>query len=331
MSISNKAHILRPAATDIELATPFTLTQKGLAKKRRQNQNANAPVVILLHPPRTGGTTVHFNLNALNSERNIPYTRFRVAKKFSPPSLTVKNWTGAWETIEDTCPEVFDALNDIPKDMPLFMSGHFPHGVHETLNYYMSDRPVEYIGIVRDPVAREISTMNYQIAHNGMSPDTYTHLIDNEIILDNAQTRMYAGHDAMLADKCTDEIFQTAVHNLVNGFNIVAGTSQVNEMMRGIVTWYGLPAIAYHNANLSPQQTTPNIMPESTVAKLADYHKYDMALHTHAVAAWSRWKQDNTAPDTPNSIDETQTVMYVPRDYNQTRKHTSVKLQDLLL
>ena len=302
----------RPSNAQILLTRRYDV--RGLSV----DMSAPAPVVLLLHPPKTGGTTVHFNLEAVQSSRRLPYTRFRIERdKWTPPTLMVRGWTGAWNA-----PEInVDGLSHLtaqPLQAPLFISGHFPYGIHERLKAFFPDRPFYYIGQVRDPVDRELSALNYEAAKsaNGVGASDYLAMIRDGKLLDNPQTRMFAGYEAMLDARCTRDTLRQAKENIAQAFNLIASTQQTHNLMSALVSLYRLPEVAYHQSNITVDKEVEGF-PSHIVGQLERFHYYDMELHDFVKSGWGEWEARHRGENTRQAWADP--VVYVPQSYDADR------------
>ncbi len=302
-----------------------------------------SPAIFLLHPPKTGGTTLHFFLKAVCTYKNWSYKRFRVKRDaYDPPSLPVRasgyanntgqNWTGGWDTVHSLSDADIASLTS--SDGPLFFSGHFPFGVHEKL-FGNDNRQIIYIANVRDPILRQLSSINYEHQKVITDPghetlfDTYKRRYlnpDNPQILDNPQTRLFAGIEAMHADYCDDVIYNKALENILKYFLYVAPSEKTDVMMELLTGMLELPPVAYHNANLTPTKALP-AFDQKTTDFLKDYHSYDMKLYRHMQTLWQEKCYDNFPVRT---FDDETRGLYIPADYDLTRKaQTGLSLKQI--
>lgn len=302
----------RPASKEAYIATPYNM---------KQQSNGNAPVVLFLHPPKCGGTTIHFNVKALQeSLGQRPYKRFAIDRtKYDPPNLMVSGWTGSWSTVQSISAKDIKSSMNRNISEPIFFSGHFPCGIHEKISEFFPERPIEYMSVVRDPVAREFSSMRYQASHHDYSYDRYMNLLDKGGILDNPQTRIIAGYDALLQNKCTQETLDQAKSNIKNHFNLFADADNIDDMMSGFLGVYQLPSIAYHHANMTVKKDPPENIDELTTT-IYELHSYDVELVNYAKDYWNNWKKDNVASKV--ELEKGNSILYVPADYNSSRKYS---------
>ncbi|HEY8963019.1 MAG TPA: hypothetical protein VIN59_01015, partial [Alphaproteobacteria bacterium] len=268
----------RPSDPEILLALPAKL-KAPLAQVRGPK-----PLVLLLHPPKTGGTTLHFNLEASQSAKDLPYTRLRVDRKWTPPTLIVRNWTGAWDS-PSINEDVLKPLMKAPLDQTIFISGHFPYGIEKLLMKYFPKRPIMYVGQVRNPIERELSALNYEAAKSkdGVSVEDYLRMIDPHDpaaprLMDNPQTRLFAGIEAMTARRCDQTTFQMALTNIAHRFNLIATTEQTHPLMEAIVAVHGLLPVAYHKSNVTTHKRLFDFSPTHK-SYLRDLHSFDIKLH----------------------------------------------------
>ncbi|HED14291.1 MAG TPA: hypothetical protein ENI62_11680 [Gammaproteobacteria bacterium] len=264
---------------------------------------------IFLHIPKCGGTTLHFIMACCAEFTRKSYTRY-VIRDVNPPVLMRDGWTGAWD-------EVFHA-KITSENSPLYISGHFPFGVHANI-----DVPCHYITLVRDPVAREISNFNHHYQKGFLDGDAslLKQMVQERIIIDNPQTRMLAGVGAMTG-VCSEETWGLAVENLASCFSIIGTVENSSEVIRGVLALNGWPAIAYVRAQISAVKAIKSVNSELS-GMLYDYHSYDRRLHECATEKWNEWKSLYVQGE--RKLDPDEPVICLPPDIHERKQPILIK------
>jgi len=169
-------------------------------------------LILFLHIPRTGGTTLRDIL-----ERQYSSKKTVEIKKF----INTEN-----------------DLNLISRERLLNLSlikGHLPFGTHNWVN-----RPCKYFTFLRHPVARTISTYNYAKKTKSHRDNIFVQshslaeYLDSKknIMLNNGMTRLLAGHKYVFNvpyGKINEEHFRIAKDNLSKYFIVAGITERFNE------------------------------------------------------------------------------------------------------
>jgi len=234
----------------------------------------DSTLVIFQHLPKSGGTTIDHVLAAAARRCGRGYLRFGVGKGCDPPVWIAPGWTGAWGTVEQ------HVQTRAPTPAFTICSGHFPHGVHGVL-----DRPARYITLVRDPVAREISSYNYHY-QNGVLDESESlgDLLSQGRLLDNPQTRMLAGPAAMRGS-CTEDTFNQAQTNLERDFAIVGVTEHAHDFLGAVLGLLAFPAVRYVHRRVTAIRRIES--PDATLTHLLQQvHAWDLRLHRTCQERW---------------------------------------------
>lgn len=162
--------------------------QKGGIRNTREGGSHRKPLLCFIHVERAGGTTLHAILR-----RNYP----------SFLTLTAPTWTNDERTVF-TAVQLGALLRTLP-----FTAGIGGHNVRTYLGYErVTDRPVRYLTFLRDPVARYLSHLRYQLEH---FPERWDleRLLDEEYFWDFATKRIAGSKDLELAKRrlATDYAF----------------------------------------------------------------------------------------------------------------------------
>lgn len=274
----------------------FTGNTEHLAQPWRLPPDpAASGLVIFQHVPKSGGTTVDFILAAAAARRGRGYQRFSVGRFFAPPVWLVPGWTGSWNTVAEYAAQTATASPPEADTAFTLCSGHFPFGIHHLLQ-----RPARYVTLVRDPLAREISSYNFHY-QRGFLDETQNleELLRQGVLLDNPQTRMLAGPEAMHGP-CTEAIWQQALAHLEQDFALVGVTEQAHGFIGAVLGWLGFPAARYVHSQVTAIRRLEQ--PDSALATLLQQvHSWDVRLHALCRQRWQAWEaaHGDTLPQTP--------------------------------
>jgi hypothetical protein len=248
--------------------------------------------LIFVHPPKVGGTNIVSLVEAVSKvQEDIHPVRFAVPRvEGVSPNRIEKGWIGGMKKLLAE----HAASPDKVAEGKNFISGHFPFGAHEYLqgNFH-------YILLVREPVARELSALKFDVQRGYVPVEEAEQYIDTA--LSNPQTLMLAGREAM-NEACTEEIYDKAVANLEHFFVLSAPTEETDMFMNVLAGLQGWGPIA-----MSREQVTSTVAidlsPEHR-ERLEEKHAFDIRLHKLVKDRWEQWKeahvasQEAYAPDT---------------------------------
>lgn len=245
--------------------------------------------LIFVHTPKTAGTNLTFLVAAMKeADGQFNPTRFAVPRVAGQsPNLMQAGWRGGLAGAADK-------LKDDPAYCAKFdfISGHFPYGLHKAEG--LSD--ARYIAFVREPVAREISALNFDYQRGYIdAADADAYLM--QTMIDNPQTRAMAGYDYF--DKpCTEETYQAALRNIARDFALAAPAEEVERVMQVLSAIYGGGALAV----ATPQVTGIKLIDrpgDSLRAALEEKHSFDARLYAHVKARWPQWCAQNILCELP--------------------------------
>ncbi|MFC0470043.1 sulfotransferase family 2 domain-containing protein [Halalkalibacter kiskunsagensis] len=209
-------------------------------------------ILIHLHTPKTGGTTLRkiITKNYKNSSHNVYLDEPKRKRKLK--YLNQKNVS---------C-----------------IQGHFPFGIHKYLS-----KPCDYITMLRDPIDRVIS--EYYFIRRGtrhrlhqqvmkMSLDQY--LRRSESI--NLQTRYLSGATGPV----TRKDLEIAKKHIQNHFAVVGITEMFNESLFLMKKKLGWRDISYEKQNVTKTRPSLNQISDSTLIELEKHNKLDIELYNFA-------------------------------------------------
>jgi hypothetical protein len=233
--------------------------------------------LIFLHVPKVGGTTLASVLRA----------RFPVGQTY---------------LIDGRClAESMEEFRRLPPDRRAqirFLHGHMPFGLHEYL-----PEPSVYVTMLRHPVQRILSYYFYvkrfeeHPHHQAASEMDLRGFACSEISteLDNGQVRLLSGewHRGIPFGKCTPDLLEEAIDNLVKHFIVVGLTERFDEsllLMRKALGWRGYPL--YTKKNVTAGRLQLNTIPPDILETIAQQNQLDMKLYEHVQASFERELED---------------------------------------
>ena len=240
------------------------------------------PVVLYLHIPKAGGTTLSdWLFGQLRRSTNVgERSRFFNAGVYYYPAGYVR------DGLTDSEESVKTAL---ARDDLRGVLGHFRFGIHEQLA-----KPSEYITLLRDPVQRVISLYNFQRLVQERWGDLEGVTIPPDMTLedfvleppypeiDNGQTRRIAGEAAEL-EKCSDAMLSRAKGHLREHFTIVGTTERFDEsvqLLARIFRWDR--RLMYYPRNVAGNDNKKPLVPSATVELIENKNSFDRKLYQYA-------------------------------------------------
>lgn len=271
--------------------------------------------IILIHPPKTGGTNLCFIADALSKMNpHFKSTRFSVPRVTGQsPGLITENWIGGLKSVENAM-----QMNPHACDGWHFISGHFPFGLHEML-----DGPAKYIVLIRHPIERAISSTNFDYQRGYITKqDAKTYLLSAEI--DNPQTRLLAGR-AFMHGACCDKTLEMAKHNLQNHFLLACVTEDTNSMIQVLASIQNWGALALPRHQVTGDKVIVELNTEMK-ALLENKHQYDVLLYDWVKTQWHLWKERHI-----HSVQEisTQKILCITPEFANTRMPKQMTEQEI--
>ena len=233
------------------------------------------PVLLFLHLPRAGGTTLTEVL----------------LRQYPAEAVYLIHSGRAAESMER-----FAALGDAEKARYRLIRGHMLFGLHEAV-------PGEstYMTFFRDPVDRVIShymleikrgklpkmdTPAAQLAHFVEHCETRNYML-------NLQTRFLAGDRSSLLGDSYDPVafagtqdgwLDLALSHLENHFQVYGLTERFDESLLLLQRRFGWRSVYYRRLNTSENRLRRADLPAATLARIEADNALDMALVEHAAS-----------------------------------------------
>jgi len=223
---------------------------------------ATTPVVIFLHAPKTGGTTLVRILE----------------RQYGSDSVLNLYDSSYGDELAAYPSEEIDRIRAIV--------GHFYFGVHAFI-----PRPAVYVTLLRDPVDRVIS--HYHFVRR--SPGHYLHTTANEFSLgefvvacgadepNNDQTRLLAGrYQAEGTPPNADDMLAAARRNLREHVAVVGMTEEFDRSLLLMRRTFGWGRPFYVRENVSKKPSRREVISPETRRVIENYNALDVDLYEEA-------------------------------------------------
>lgn len=221
----------------------------------REDGNGTASAVVFVHVPKAAGSTVIYALKRL-------YGRDKVWVR---PGL-------GWPM---SVPE------EAPADVPV-IAGHMSVGVHSVVG-----RPVVYLSVVREPLARLVSAYRH-IRRRPRSPlhESVRDMSLEEFLVghpispefDNGQIRrLVADGEAIPLGACTTGHLDDVLARVDSGELLLGATEQVEASLVHFADALGWGSPYFWSQNVGPSRALD--LPEAVVAAVCERQWADFRLH----------------------------------------------------
>jgi len=288
--------------------------------KLKQDLWKPGETLVYFHPPKTGGTNLTNLTSAIESENpEVAVKRAAVPRVAGrSPNLFTEGSIGGLARVKDN-PEEFNGK----KRHLDFISGHMPVPEVQAVTALFGHK-VAFIGTVRYPVFREISAADFDYQRGYVQQANIVQYLLN-VAIDNPQTRMFAGENAMTG-KCTPETLEKAKKNIKDRFTFVAPIGDIEIVMAIVASRFGVSDIAYARAQVGGLKAITLENEDEFGCKLRDLryklfekHEYDVELYNWVEVEWKAWKVKHIESITGNSKPNKQYLTLMP-DFVQTKK-----------
>ena len=227
----------------------------------------DAPVVLFLHIPKAGGSTLGeyvYNQCCVSGSSNedplnagVAYLDYGFLK---PPELVV--------------PE--HVINLLSRSDLRAVIGHFWFGLHEHVT-----RPCRYVTLLRDPVERVVSLYYYAKLEETMSLEAFARKPPFREV-DNDQTRRIAGVDPPVGE-CTQATLDLARENLRRHFDVVGTTERMDETLAQLKVKLGWNReVVSFPRNVNTERPKSSSLTPGAVAAIRARNELDYELWRYA-------------------------------------------------
>jgi hypothetical protein len=231
-------------------------------------------LVLFLHLPKTGGTTLYKYFYSL-------YPLEPHGQEGGYLSGCVYHYPGGFDKNDTAGLPDLERIVRYPQVR--IVLGHFSYGVHA-----LQDGPAGYVTILREPVERAVSLASHYLHWSQGSESLTTRQIEDFLMetrraeFDNDQTRRIAGAEPPIGE-CTPELLATAKAHL-DDFPVVGLTERFDEtiVLLGRSLNWTLGDVYYPARLVNPERPPSSMLSGEVLAAIRERERYDVELYEHA-------------------------------------------------
>ena len=228
------------------------------------------PLILHLHIPKTGGTTLNKYIY-----KHLSTDKKTVAEDDYLHSGVYYFPTGFLHENAESIPDRIRRI--LSRDDLGAIVGHFCFGIHRYVT-----RPWAYVTLLRNPLDRIIS-LYYHLRPSGgaINIEEFTSNPAYKIF-ENDQTRRLAGIDHKL-DSCTRKTLQRAKQNLRQHFCVVGVTEHFDETLILLKRTFGWKKqLEYYLKNVNTRRPFTDKIPHATIDRIRARNEFDYELYDYA-------------------------------------------------
>ena len=281
------------------MPTLDTATSNAITASMNTSTTATPKVLLHLHIPKTGGTTLKKLLEKqLFSDDAGPVDVDPSIKRYYqqgvfyyPRGIEEQHRRGVIDPSLD--PEIPSDIVHALRDPALkAVLGHFSFGIHSHIQ-----RPAKYITLLRHPIDRVLSLyfhilkwprteLQKHIAREEMSLEQFV-TESGYLQADNGQTRRLAGEEPAFGC-CSDELLESAKRNLA-GHITVGLTERFDESIVVFRRTFGWPLkLRYWKRLVNKERPREEALSKGTLDTLRKYSSLDLRLYDYACEVFER-------------------------------------------
>lgn len=242
---------------------------KNALKERRQQEpltvNNTDPLVLYLHIPKAGGTTLgEFIYNQCRTKDDSDEGLIKNGVFFTPDGF-----------FQDNDSEHSKYASILQRGDLRVVTGHFSYGIHQYVK-----KPFRYVTVLREPVSRVVSLYRYLKLENSMSIEKFAQS-NHYQELSNDQTRRIAGGEPAIR-QCTRKDLEAAKQNLQNHFAVVGTTERFDETLSLLRLGFGWNKNVPSYPRNVTANTDDNKISTTALKILQDKNELDAELYDFA-------------------------------------------------
>jgi hypothetical protein len=224
------------------------------------------PLILFLHVPKTGGTTLQRIIG-----RQYPSDAICMIRRPTPRT-----------------PAELRERSRTFSPHAAVIQGHMPFGLHELLA-----RRATYITLLRNPIDRVISDYYFILSRPVHSLHETLHSESISLVefasmgrfpgVDNLQTRLLSGR-GMSPKACTTDILDEAKRNLREHFSVVGLTERFDETLILLKRLFRWRFVLYVRRNVIRDRPDTRSVDEHTLRAIESSNQLDIELYHYARA-----------------------------------------------
>lgn len=230
----------------------------------------SAPLVLYLHVPKTGGTTLTNILSTVYHRPGVAGDRVYDGVYYYPAGFELQEWDA---------PEPDASTRDVLQRGDLrAVVGHFHYGL-----YRYTSRRFERVTMLRDPVDRMLSLYRHMQRHRGLTVDLEDFVQQPPLReADNGQTRRLSGELRSLGDRSQHMLDAALAH--LDEIKVVGITERFDEsvvLMSRRLQWDEIPS-PYYPRNVETQRPRTRAISPTVCDLIRENSELDVALYEAA-------------------------------------------------